>query len=175
MVKTPGSRSAATLFVMLAVGCTGSDDPAEEVATLCQSVVDLHNEIIDAANDMSSREVGASPTDRAIILSDGFDRMIDIGAAADLPTDPAALTAGMEERRDQIVAELRTEAAAFRNTWRTIDQDERRSTVNSIFLHGEKLMSETEPRITADTPEELIDLVRNTDPCRFVVQLPPAS
>lgn len=147
-------------------------EAAAAVTTLCESVRDLHNEMIDAANTMSGLEVGAEPEERAVILADGLDRIIDIAESAELPTTPPELVVGLPERRRVIVADLRVEAEAFRHRWRKVEQDQRREAVNAIFLLTEKAMSETEPRITSDTPAFLVDAARQESACQFVLQLP---
>lgn len=177
--------------MIVAAGCsgaadttTGSDASTEDsaatnpeavtqVVALCDSVVALHSSIIDLVNDMSSREVEATPTDRATILADGIDGMIELAEQVDLATEPAALTGGMDQRREQAIADLRVEAEVFRSTNQSVEQDERGGAVNRVFLLAEKLMSETEPNITVETPDELIEAARDTRSCRFVVQLPP--
>ncbi len=173
----------ACALIVAGCGDSGDDgDPADElgteeqaaaVADLCDSVVALHSDIIDSVNAMSSLEVAAEPTERAELLADGIDSIISIGEAADPPNVPSALTEGMEARRQQVLADLRDEAELFRSTTQAVEQSERGGAVNRVFLLAEKLMSETEPRVTADTPDALVEVARNTESCSFVLQLPP--
>lgn len=142
---------------------------------MCDGIVAVHAAIIDATNDVSSQEVGSDPTARAAILAGGLDTLADVAGAAELPAEPASLVVGLEARRAAAVADLRTEAAAFRSEWPTVAQGERAAAVNQVFLAAERLMSELEPRIAPDTPDDLIAAARSHDPCRFVIQLPPQT
>lgn len=151
---------------------TADPEAAAQVVNLCQSVLDFHSAVIDSINDMSSLEVDATPSDRAVLLADGIDDIIELGETVELPTEPTSLTAGLADRKEHALADLRIEAEAFRSTTPIVEQDDRLGKVNKVFLLAEKLMSETEPKINGDTPNELIDVVRTTRTCRFVVQLP---
>ena len=173
------------LLVAVALAAAGCGDDASgddagqrietEVVALCDSVVALHSSIIDSVNEMSSKEVDADPPERAVLLADGIDDMIALAEAAAVPTEPAALTIGLADRRERILSELRAESEQFRDSYPTVTQDQRAGAVNRVFLLGEKLMSETEPKVTAETPDELVEAARRTRSCRFVIQLPPTG
>ncbi len=161
-----------------AVGCSSSSDEAgrssdeAEIEALCLRVGAIQNQVVEAGNAMSSAEVGADPVERAEILAAGLESMIDAVRQAELPTEPRELASGIPDRRDRVVADAETEAAEFRTRWPRVESDERGETVQGIFVVGEKLMSEVEPRIAHDTAPQLIEIVRATPSCRHVIQLP---
>lgn len=146
-----------------------------EVAAMCEAVRDLHSDLIERANTMASLEVDASPAERAAILNHGLSDIIAIGEVAALPNQPASLTDGLEQRRQEVIAELRIEEDELLNKWETIDQADRAGAVNRVFLLTEKLMSETEPKVSANTPDALMVAAQETESCRFVMQLPPSG
>lgn len=161
----------------LAACSSGFDEApeADQVGSMCDAIVAIHSDIIDAANDMAAQEAAADPAARAAILARGIDTFADLAEAAGLPTEPASLVAGLDARREKAVADMRAEAAAFRAEWSTVDLDERAAAVNRVFLAAERLMSELEPRITPDTPDDVIAAARSHEACRFVIQLPPQT
>ncbi len=172
-------RPLVPLLLLTASACV-ADDPVEsvapeptEIASMCDQVGAIQQRVVDAGNEMSSLEVGATPEDRATILADGLDRMIAAVRDAEIPTAPTELVAGIPARRDHVVADAELEAAAFRTDWPSVATDDRRSAVQLIFVIGEKLMSEVEPRVSNATPIDLIELARDTPACRHVIQLPP--
>lgn len=144
----------------------------ETVMQACQVTKDLHNDIIDVANAAAAAEVDASEAERAVILADGFDAMIDVAESGSLAVGPDDLVDGLVERRLAVVADARLAAAAFREEWASVSSDDRGSAVAQIFVWGEKLMSETEPRLGIDAGDQLIALVRTEPVCQNVIQLP---
>lgn len=143
----------------------------EAVAVACQQTKDLHNEIISIANAMAIAEVEATDTDRAVILAEGFNAMIDATEVGVLPTAPALLVDGLSDRRSTVVAEMRVVADEFAATQTSVNADQRAGVVTQIFVRGEKLMSETEPRLGATAEDELIAAVALEPACQNVVQL----
>lgn len=171
------SRSVWLVFAALLASCGSSEVEAtsatdETVAQACQATKDLHNEIIDVANAAAAAEVDASEAERAVILADGFDLMIDVAESGALAAGPVDLVDGLIERRVAVVADGRIAAAAFREEWVSVSSDDRGSAVSQLFVWGEKLMSETEPRLGIDADDQLIALVRNAAACQNVIQLP---
>lgn len=170
------SRSVCLLFAALLASCGSSEVEAalatgETVAQACQATKDLHNEIIDVANAAAAAEVDASETERAVILADGFDAMIDVAESGTLAVGPVGLVDGLVERRAVVVADGRIAAAAFRQEWTSVSSDDRGGAVSQLFVWGEKLMSETEPRLGIEAGDRLIALVRNEPACQNVIQL----
>ena len=156
----------------------GAADPAtaEEVAqvhALCDGVVDLHSDIIDTINTMSSAEVSATPEARAQLLADALGDAIALVEQAPVPEQPPGLTHGMADRRIDVLEEMALELEGFRSANQQVPQDQRRQAVNRVFLLAEKLMSETEPRVGPDTRPAIIEAARAYENCRFVIQLPP--
>lgn len=142
------------------------------VAQACQATKDLHNDIIAVANAAAAEEVNASESERAAILADGFDAMIDAAESGMLAVGPGDLVGGLVERRVAVVADARIAAVAFRAEWASVSSDDRGSAVSQLFVWGEKLMSETEPRLGIDAGDPLIALVRSEPVCQNVIQLP---
>lgn len=155
-----------------ACGDSRSDELRTQIAALCEQTRDLHNAIADAGNEMAAAEVNASPAKRAELAASALESMIAIARDATLPTDPEELTTGLALRRDMAVTDLDNELIAFRSAWPEIQQDDRGHAIAGIFVLGERLMSETEPRVLASTPDSLIEAVRSEPGCRNVIQLP---
>jgi hypothetical protein len=170
-------RRASIIVALASIGSFScgsvvSDAEAEQIAAACEQTRALHNRVTDAANVMAAAEVGATPADRATILAEGLDAMIAAVATAELPTEPASLVQGLTTRRDRVVDEMRSEAGAFRSEWPTVSGEERQRVVPLVFVWGEKLMSETEPRLPADADTALVEAIRAEQACRHVIQLP---
>ena len=140
---------------------------------MCDQIHGLHTAVIDAVNEMSSREVGVTPTERGTILAEGLDTIIGLVNDADLPTEPESFVAGLEQRRQDAVANAEIEANQFKTGWKVVEQEDRQRTVNQIFLIGERLMSETEPTVGDATSATLIAHAQANEQCQSVIQLPP--
>ncbi|MDH3707643.1 MAG: hypothetical protein OES57_16370 [Acidimicrobiia bacterium] len=156
-----------------AVGCAsdGADEPsAESISATCGTIRDLHNELVEIANLMSERELVADPADRAQILDDGLHDLIERVRLADLPDAPTELVFGLEDRRAAVVDEMTANAVAFRSEWAEVSTDDRAAAVPTIFIWLEKLMSETQPAVTSDTPAVVIELVAAEPACDHVIR-----
>ncbi len=169
-------RLVVLLCTLTAIaGCSGNNSEAigVQLVALCDQTRELHNAIADAGNTMAAAEVSAAPARRAELAAEALETMIAIARDATLPTEPAELTTGLAERRDAAVIDLELELVSFRSEWSEIQQDERPMAITRIFVLGERLMSETEPRISASTPDGVIEAIRSQSGCRNVIQLPP--
>ncbi len=166
-------RLLCVLIVVSGCSSNGAEEIGVQIAALCEQTRDLHNAIADAGNTMAAAEVKAEPARRAELAADALETMIGIARDTTLPTEPAELTTGLAERRDAAVIDLELELVSFRSEWSEIQQDDRSLAIARVFLLGEKLMSETEPRISASTPDGVIEAIRFESGCRNVIQLPP--
>ena len=162
-------------ILALIAACSGSktEEIGVQITALCEQTRDLHNAIAEAANTMAAAEVDATPARRAELAAGALEAMIAVARNTGLPTEPAELTAGLADRRDAAVIDLERELGVFRSEWSEIQQDERPAAITRVFVLGERLMSETEPRITALTSDGVIESIRSESSCRNVIQLPP--
>ncbi|NNF55673.1 MAG: hypothetical protein HKN03_14660 [Acidimicrobiales bacterium] len=164
---------ACLLVISSGCGDNSSDETGQQIAVLCEQTRVLHNSIAGAGNIMAAAEVDAAPERRAELAAGALETMIALARDATLPTEPIALTNGLAERRDAAVIDLEHELESFRAEWSQIHQEDRPLAITHVFSLGERLMSETEPRISTSTPDSVIDAIRSESGCQNVIQLPP--